>query len=183
MLSLYMAFQVGITKIRGTIDGVSFYHSQFGWLVRMKGGPTRKQSMTSPAFERSRENSAEFKACSMTASSIRKTVLAETGTPDPTLYHRLMKLMRRLADEDRSSLRGESDPAKGLNTETGRKLMGEFRVGEDQNLLEVFVKYGFLKESGELDTGIIEKISQKRDKVTKPNLLLRYALILQKDYW
>jgi hypothetical protein len=54
-----MAFQAGEIKITGTIDDLSFYHhKEYGYLVRMKGGPSRKQFKTSPKFARSRESSA-----------------------------------------------------------------------------------------------------------------------------
>ncbi len=54
-----MAFQIGDHKLKGTFYGVTYYKSVFGWLARLKAGPTSKQFKTAPGFARSRENSTD----------------------------------------------------------------------------------------------------------------------------
>ncbi|PBQ34676.1 hypothetical protein CNR22_23835 [Sphingobacteriaceae bacterium] len=142
-----MAFQVGDIKLSGTVNGISFYKSVFGWLVRAKGGPKRKQFKTSPAFVRSRENSEEFTACARAASTIRRLVIRHTGYKDKTLYHRLMKLMRLLADNDKESLRGKRDPMKGMQTRQAQALLKEFKITKDLCLYDILLIAGFIKES------------------------------------
>lgn len=149
-----MAFQVGDIKISGTVDGLSFYHSVFGWLVRRKGGPRRRQFKTSPAFARSRENSEEFTACARAASAIRRLVIIHTGEKDKTLYHRLMKLMRLLANEDTQVLRGKRDPLRGILTANGHARVKEFKINGDLCLYDILQQAGFFKEP--------------EDKVTEP---------------
>ena len=151
-----MAFQAGDIKISGTFDDLSFYHSVFGWLVRRKGGPGRRQFKTSPAFARSRENSAEFTACARTASSIRRLVMIHTAYKDKTLYHRLIKLMRLLANDDQSSLRGKRDPLKGIQTMQGQARLKEFKISGDLCLYDILLGAGLFKEC--------------RDSVTERNI-------------
>jgi len=138
-----MAFQAGIIKISGTLDDLSFYHSVFGWLIRTKGGPTRKQFKTSPSFARSRENSDEFVTCARAAASIRQLVLNYTGNKDKTLYHRLMKLMRLLANDDNVSRRGARDPLKGMLTTQGRHRLRHFEITGGLSLHTVLVTTNF----------------------------------------
>jgi|GEM_PF-6432959 len=151
-----MAFQAGDIKISGTFDDLSFYHSVFGWLVRRKGGPGRRQFKTSPAFARSRENSAEFTACARTASSIRRLVMIRTAYKDKTLYHRLIKLMRLLANDDTLALRGLRDPLKGMQTIQGQARLKEFKISGELCLYDILLGAGFFKEG--------------RDKVTERNI-------------
>ena len=151
-----MAFQAGDIKISGTFDDLSFYHSVFGWLVRRKGGPDRRQFKTSPAFARSRENSAEFTACARTASSIRRLVMIRIVHKDKTLYHRLIKLMRLLANDDTQALRGLRDPLKGMQTMQGQARLKEFKISGDLCLYDILLGAGLLKEC--------------RDRVTERNI-------------
>lgn len=139
-----MAFQVGSYKISGTVDGLSFYKSVFGWLVRRKGGPGSKQFKTSPAFARSRENSTEFAACSKAASLIRHLVLAHTRVQDKTLYHRLMKLMRRLADYDIYAQRGQRDPLKGIASAKALSHLKDFKITPEWSLYDLLKRSRFL---------------------------------------
>jgi hypothetical protein len=132
-----MAFQAGEIKISGTFDDLSFYHSVFGWLVRRKGGPGRDQFKRSPSFARARENSAEFAACARAAASIRRLAFIHTGKKDKTLYHRLIKLMRMLADNDRVSVRGKRNPWKGMLTEQGQITLKEFKITGELSLYDV----------------------------------------------
>jgi hypothetical protein len=140
-----MAFQVGEVKISGTIDDLSFYKSVFGWLVRRKGGPTRKQFKSSPAFERSRENSSEFTRCSQAASAMRKLIIKHTSIKHKTIYHRLIKLMRLLANADQTSPRGRRDPLKDMHTKQGQLLLKDFEITPELTLYKLLVSVGLLK--------------------------------------
>ncbi len=142
-----MAFQMGDIKISGTIDELSFYKSVFGWLVRRKGGPTRKHFKTSPSFARSRDNSSEFTLCSQAASAIRKLIIKHTGLKDKTLYHRLIKLMRLLANADQTSVRGQRDPLKGIHTAEGKLLLKNFEITTGFTLFCLLITLGYIKET------------------------------------
>ena len=168
-----MAFQAGDIKISGTRDELSFYHSIFGWLVRRKGGPSRKQFKTSPVFIRSRENSDEFTACARAAASVRRVVVTRTDHKDKTLYHRLMKLMRLLANDDKCSLRGKRDPQKGMQTTQGQARLKEFEITNSLCLYDILLTTDFLKEQQEtqkvkeFNTTIISSVAIKRRRKKK----------------
>src|SRR5690554_7592125 len=80
-----MARQSGLIKLKGTLDNVSFYKTKDGDLARMKTSVDKDRIKNDPAFERTRENNAEFgtsakagklvrdgaRALSMTASDSR----------------------------------------------------------------------------------------------------------------
>ena len=52
----------GIIKLEGTLDGLTFYKSADGYLVRTKGGVSKTKIMNDPSFARTRENLCEFGA-------------------------------------------------------------------------------------------------------------------------
>ena len=55
-----MAKQKGIIKLKGTLGDITFYKSQDGFLAREKGGVEASRIANDPAFQRTRENGAEF---------------------------------------------------------------------------------------------------------------------------
>lgn len=55
-----MARQQGIIPLKGTIGNITFYKSGDGYLAREKGGIDANRIATDPAFQRTRENGAEF---------------------------------------------------------------------------------------------------------------------------
>ncbi len=55
-----MAKQIGIIKLKGKIGDLSYYKTKDGHLAREKGGVDAERIKNDPAFERTRENGAEF---------------------------------------------------------------------------------------------------------------------------
>ncbi|MBN8565645.1 MAG: hypothetical protein J0M25_02760 [Flavobacteriales bacterium] len=55
-----MAKQKGIIKLKGTIGDITFYKSKDGYVAREKGGVDGSRIANDPAFQRTRENGAEF---------------------------------------------------------------------------------------------------------------------------
>ena len=55
-----MGRQEGLIQVTGGVGNLSFYKSQDGYLVRTKSGVSRERMMSDPAYERTRENIAEF---------------------------------------------------------------------------------------------------------------------------
>jgi hypothetical protein len=55
-----MAKQKGVIKLDGTIGNITFYKTQDGYLAREKGSVTADRIANDPAFQRTRENGAEF---------------------------------------------------------------------------------------------------------------------------
>ena len=55
-----MAKQTGVVILKGTIGGISFYKTRDGHMARGKGGVEGNRNKNDPAFQRTRENGAEF---------------------------------------------------------------------------------------------------------------------------
>ena len=55
-----MAKQRGIIKLEGTIGDITFQKTQDGYLAKEKSSIPASRIATDPAFQRTRENNAEF---------------------------------------------------------------------------------------------------------------------------
>lgn len=109
-----MARQKGLIKIEGTIGDMTFYKSKEGYLVREKGGVDPRRIATDPAFQRTRENGAEFGRAGKSGKLVRtafRTLLLNRA--DSYLVSRLSKNMLRIIKTDMSSLRGERHVGEG----------------------------------------------------------------------
>lgn len=102
-----MARQNGLIKIKGTLDNVTFYKSKDGDLARMKTSVDGTRIATDPAFQRTRENGAEFgnsaTAGKLTRSSLR---IISQNASDGRLVSRLTKIMTQIKNLDTTSARG-----------------------------------------------------------------------------
>ena len=103
-----MARQKGIIKLKGTIGDITFYKtSQDGHLAREKGGIEKSRIMSDPAFQRTRENGAEFgragKAGKMLRTSLRALLL---NSADGRMVGRLTQRMVKVIQADAVNERG-----------------------------------------------------------------------------
>ena len=69
-----MARQRSIIKLDGTIGGITFYKSKDGYLAREKGGIPAERIRTDPAFQRTRENGAEFGRAGKAGKVLRNSI-------------------------------------------------------------------------------------------------------------
>ena len=114
----------GIIKIEGTLDGLTFYKSQDGYMVRTKGGVSKKRIMTDPAFARTRENLSEFALNAKSGKLIRDaTGVLLNKAKDPKLSSRMLQLMNTIKNFDTVSARGKRNVALGLASEEGKQLL------------------------------------------------------------
>lgn len=96
-----MAKQKGIFKVQGTIGDVSFYRSRDGYLVREKTSLDGKRIATDPAFERTRENSAEFARAARSGKLVRQAFRSLIKlASDSLVVSRLTREMMLLIYED-----------------------------------------------------------------------------------
>lgn len=102
-----MARQEGIIKIKGTLNDVTFYKSADGYMARMKGGVDAGRIANDPAFQRTRENGAEFgragKAGRVLRTAIRPLL---TNVRDRYSTARLAQLMVKVIQADATNPRG-----------------------------------------------------------------------------
>lgn len=106
-----MARQRSIIKLDGTIGGITFYKSKDGYLAREKGGVSADRIRNDPAFQRTRENGAEFgRAGKVLRNSIRQLL---QNVNDSRMVSRLTKEMVKVIQMDAINPRGERNVIDG----------------------------------------------------------------------
>jgi hypothetical protein len=102
-----MAQQKGILPVKGTIGNLTFYKSQDGYLVREKGGVDAKRIASDPAFQRTRENGAEFGKAGKAGKLLRNAVRAlAQNASDSKMVSRLTRQMMQVIKADAVNPRG-----------------------------------------------------------------------------
>lgn len=117
-----MARQTSFIKLEGTIGDVTFYKGANGSFARQKGGISKDKILNSPAFQRTRENLAEF-ARAAAASQLLKSAFREITlrAKDLRTHNRLYAMAMSIIKSDLVSERG----------------MRQFNLG-DMSLMEGF---------------------------------------------
>lgn len=127
-----MAKVTGHIKIEGLLDGLSFYKSKYGHLVRTKGGATAERIARDPAFQRTREGNAEFAGAARAGKLLRHTLRPlVAGASDCRMVQRLQSLMLGIKDMDRASVRGQRKVGVGIVTPEAQQLLLGFNFNGD----------------------------------------------------
>lgn len=102
-----MARQKGIIKLDGTIGDITFYKSRDGYLAREKGGVPADRIANDPAFQRTRENGAEFGRAGKAGKVLRNAIrnLLQNAS-DAKMVSRLTREMVKVIQEDATNPRG-----------------------------------------------------------------------------
>jgi hypothetical protein len=130
-----MAKQSGIIKIEGTLDDLTFLKSRGKYFVRKKGGVSRNRIRTDAAFQRTRENSAEFAHAVTTSSMLRRAAgVFIRRAYDPLLNNRLMSVFFKIKNHDPVSARGARQVQIGLGTPEGKALLRGFDFNPNAKL-------------------------------------------------
>lgn len=109
-----MAKQLGIIKLKGTIGDITFYKSIDGYLARQKGGIEGTRIATDPAFERTRENGAEFGRAGKASKLLRTSLQGLLqNTADRRVASRLTTEMVKVIKADSTSDRGMRNAVDG----------------------------------------------------------------------
>lgn len=96
-LFIAMSKQTGIIKLKGTIGGVTFYKSEGQDLARMAHGPDKERIDTDPAFQRTRENNAEFGGSATAAKALRTAFASSLHTmADSRFVSRLTRIFKQI---------------------------------------------------------------------------------------
>lgn len=122
-----MAKLKGIVKIEGLLDGLSFYKTQDGYLVRSKTGASAKTVASHPAFTRTRELNREFQHVTATAKLLHTSLKTFAKAPgDAKVFSRLTFLMTQLKDLDQIHAPGERTILTGMETPKAKELFLQF---------------------------------------------------------
>lgn len=102
-----MAKQKGIIKLKGTMGDITFFKTRDGYMARERGGVDASRIANDPAYQRTRENGAEFgragKAGRLLRSAIRPLLL---NSADGRMVSRLTKELMKVIKADATSDRG-----------------------------------------------------------------------------
>jgi len=102
-----MAKQKGIIKLDGTIGGVTFYKTKDGYLAKEKSSIPADRIANDPAFQRTRENGAEFGRAGKAGKTLRTALRALLqNTADSRMVSRLTQKMMEVIKLDETNLRG-----------------------------------------------------------------------------
>ena len=125
-----MARQKGIIKLKGTIGDITFYKTKDGHLAREKGGIEASRIASDPAFQRTRENGAEFGRAGKAGKTLRtalRTLLLNSA--DNRMVGRLTQVMIKVIQADlvnerglRNVIDGEAELLVGFEFNIGGKL-------------------------------------------------------------
>jgi hypothetical protein len=109
-----MAKQKGILKLKGSIGDLSFFKTQNGYMVREKAGVDSKRIAEDPAFQRTRENNAEFGRATKAGKILRVALRPYyLNNADRRMIMRLTATMMRVIKADVVSQRGERNVIDG----------------------------------------------------------------------
>jgi len=109
-----MAKQKGIIKLDGTIGDITFYKSQDGYLAREKGGIPADRIANDPAFQRTRENGAEFGRAGKAGKILRNAIRAMLqNASDSRMVSRLTQKMVEVIQLDATNPRGQRNVIDG----------------------------------------------------------------------
>jgi len=109
-----MPKQRGIIKLDGTIGDITFYRTKDGYMAREKGGVSAQRMQTDPAFERTRENMAEFGRAGQAGKFLRNSVRQLIkGSSDSRMQNRLTRDMMKVIHLDAVNARGKRNVIDG----------------------------------------------------------------------
>lgn len=109
-----MAKQSAIIPFEGTLGNITFYKTEDGYHVKRKSAISKKRLATDPAFQRTRENGAEFGTAGRGCKALRMALqeLLKNAS-DSKLISRLTRDMLRVLQADTVNPRGKRRIADG----------------------------------------------------------------------
>lgn len=133
-----MAQQKGIIPLKRTIGNITFYKSKDGFMAREKGSLNASRIANDPAFQRTRENGAEFSRAGRAGKVLRSALRSLVqNISHSRLIARLTKEMMKVIKADavsprgmRNVIDGEAELLQGfefnVNSQLGSTLYADF---------------------------------------------------------
>jgi hypothetical protein len=128
-----MSKQIGLIKVKGKLDDVSFYQKDGQNYVRMAKGPSKNRIMTDPAFQRTRENNREFGGSIMAAKAFRKALTPVLKFADRKLGGRSMKVFKSI-NSKAEGIRGQ----RPIKLSSHGAVLQKFEINSKLELAAVF---------------------------------------------
>ena len=136
---MIMAKFDGIFEIKGTLQGMTFFKSKDGLLIRKKGGVSKNRIKKDPAFQRTRENGKEFGHSAKMGQLVRKSVSSLISlAKDFRVSSRMAQRMSTVKNQDLTSARGSRTVAIGIQTLEGKEALKGFEFNLNAPFDSVF---------------------------------------------
>lgn len=133
-----MAKNTSLVKIKGSIDGMTFYRNRYGDIVQKKSSLNGDKIRNSPQFKRTRENMEEFGMSATSGKNFRHALATLTRRAyDPSLVQRMVSVCNILKKLDTINSRGERTTAEGYNTIEGKSIMTGLELNSRANLSQI----------------------------------------------
>lgn len=128
-----------IFKIEGTLEGMTFYKSKDGMMVRGKGGVSKERLASDPAFERTRENGREFGHTAKMAQLLRRSMADKVDlAKDHRTSSRLAQVLSKVKNLDAVSTRGDRTVANGFMDPEAAVLLTGFEFNNNSSVQQLF---------------------------------------------
>lgn len=109
-----MARQKGLIKLKGTMGDITFYRTKDGYMAREKTSITGDRLRNDPAFQRTRENMAEFGRAGKAGKVLRGSFQSLLrNVSDSRMVSRLTKEMMKVIQLDAVNPRGQRNVIDG----------------------------------------------------------------------
>lgn len=109
-----MPKQDGIIKVKGTLENITFYKTQDGYLMRRKTNLTDSQVKNNNSFLRTRENGSEFGNAGKAGKTLRMAFNSISQlSKDNRVVSRLVQQMMKVIHTDTTSVRGQRNVMNG----------------------------------------------------------------------
>jgi hypothetical protein len=128
-----MPQQIGLIKLKGKIDGISFYESGGNLLARMAKGPSKDRIKRDPAFARTRQNNSEFSGCAKVAKAFRSAFVMARSMSDPYISSRLTGIFKRINISGKGT-RGQ----RSIDLSQHREQLTGFEFNRDLSLSQLY---------------------------------------------
>lgn len=145
-----MAQQKGIVKIQGTIDDLTFYNSQDGYIVKQRTSLNANRIKTDPAFARTRENMSEFSSASKEGKLLRAALHAfMANAKDNRVTSRLTKLLLQIIKLDGINFRGARNVGTAISWPNAMAMLQGFNFNKNSIMSAVLlVPYSVTTSTG-----------------------------------
>ncbi|RXR23048.1 hypothetical protein [Flavobacterium stagni] len=133
-----MAKLLGGLRLKGNLEGLTFYALNGEIIVRRSSGFTRENLKQGANYARCRQTSAEFAHCGRMSTYLRQGLqpqLSKTHYAKP--HNQLVKVFQQILTHDTASAPGERTVPRGLQTAAGRSLLTHFEFDSEQPFASV----------------------------------------------
>lgn len=147
-----MASEKSILKLKGQLDGMSFYKNSEGYYVRAKGGIERDRIMNDKNFERTRENMSEFANINKAGKMVRNSIgVFMNRARDMRTGSRLVSMIAKVKNIDETSVRSARTFAIELSQPEAKTLLEGFEFNKAAHLSAILkMQYDLNTTAGSL---------------------------------